>query len=115
MEQLNRVELIGTVGNSNIVNVSDASLCKCQLATAFIYKAKDGSCVIENTWHSLVIYSSDKISVNTLKKITSGTKLHVIGRLRNTRYADAEGKDACVVDVIVKELEIINKAIDYEG
>ena len=49
MEQLNKVELIGTVGTIRMTEVGEASSARLSLATNYAYRSKDGAAVIETT------------------------------------------------------------------
>ena len=46
MEQLNRIELRGNVGNIRLSNVGESQVARFSLATNFIYKGKEGDAVI---------------------------------------------------------------------
>ncbi len=49
MEQLNKIELRGNVGNIRIQTVGDNEVAHFSLATNYAYKGKDGTPVIETT------------------------------------------------------------------
>ena len=53
MEQLNRIELRGNVGNIKLQTVGDKLAARFTVATNYAYKDKDGSAVIETTWHNI--------------------------------------------------------------
>ena len=55
MEQLNRIEIRGHVGNVNVVAVGDAKVAHFSLATNYAYKGKDGTPVIETTCYQYKI------------------------------------------------------------
>ena len=53
MEQLNKIELRGNVGNIRVQAVGENEVANFSLATNFAYKSKDGTPVIETTWHNI--------------------------------------------------------------
>ena len=52
MEQLNRIELIGTIGQVRLTEVADTRLARFSVATNVAYRSKDGAAVIETTCYS---------------------------------------------------------------
>ena len=105
MEQLNRIELTGIVGN---VRLTDVSSCKCarlSLVTNFAYKAADGSVVVESTWHNISAFSSRQISC--LDKLEKGSKLHVVGRLVNRRYIGEDGTERQYCEIRANRMDLI--------
>lgn len=53
MEQLNRLEIRGNVGNVNILKVGETRVAHFSVATNFAYKGRNGEPVIETTWHNV--------------------------------------------------------------
>lgn len=64
MEQLNRIEIRGNVGNVNILKVGNTRVAHFSVATNFAYKDRNGEPVIETT-----CYSNRKIITSTLLKL----------------------------------------------
>ena len=54
MEQLNRIELRGTVGSIRLQTFSDNMVARLTLATNFAYKDKEGAATIDTSWHSIL-------------------------------------------------------------
>ena len=107
MEQLNRVELRGIVGNVRVQQYGDDKMARISLATNYGYKGTDGRPVIETTWHNVIAWEGRNIQ--DVDMIEKGTKLHVIGRIRYQKYTDSEGVDRVAVDIIASEVEIIHE------
>ena len=55
MEQLNRIELRGNVGNVRVSDVGGSKVARFSLATNFIYKGKDNEGVVETTCYQYKI------------------------------------------------------------
>lgn len=60
MEQLNRIEIRGNVGNVNILKVGDARVAHFSVATNFAYKGRNGEPNIETTWHNVTAWEGNK-------------------------------------------------------
>lgn len=105
MEQLNKVELKGIVGyvRSHIVNGRIS--VDFTLATEYCYRDKAGNSIIDVTWHRVCAFENDRCQ--HLDRITSGSNLHVLGRLRTRRYIDNEGNERQSVDIIASEVYIL--------
>lgn len=106
MEQLNKVELRGTIGSVRTSNVGGKIVSNFSIATNYIYKAVDGTAIIETTWTNCTAFESDRVSC--LDKLERGAKVSLSGRLRNQRYTGSDGTDRTQTDVLVKELHILD-------
>lgn len=104
MEQLNKVEIRGIVGNARTQSVGDSSVTRFSVATDYVYKSKDGTHVVETTWHNCTAWSDKAPDANKLER---GKGVHLTGRLRMQRYVDANGNDRTTTEVLVQSLEIL--------
>ncbi len=102
MEQLNRIELRGNVGNVRLTNVGDSRVARFSLATNFIYKGKEGDAVIETTWHNVVAWDSK--GMPDLHKIEKGVPLYVCGRLRTSKFTGSDGTEKQVYEVVANKI-----------
>ena len=73
MEQLNRIELRGNVGNIRISAAGSGQVARMSLATNFMYKNRDGEAVVETTWHNIVAWSGK--GMPDFNRIGKGTPL----------------------------------------
>ena len=104
MEQLNRIELRGIVGNARTQNVGEQSVTRFSVATDYLYKAKDGTPVVETTWHNCTAWSSTAPDADKLER---GKGVHLMGRLHLQRFVDANGIDRTITEVLVQSLKIL--------
>ena len=111
LQQLNKVELIGICGNIRIQEFNGKKVARLTLATNYAYKSQ-GEVIIETTWHQISAWESSK--VKNLESITKGTKLHIVGRLKNQRHTSADGTDHSSVEIIASSLEILEKNLSME-
>lgn len=108
MEQMNRLEIKGVVGNIKVTPFGNTSVARLSVATDYCFKTKDGSAVIETTWHSVSAWQGSN-DIESFDKIQRGTHVHIIGRLRQQRYTDAQGVDRSVYEVVATKLEVMSE------
>lgn len=114
MEQINKIELLGTVGSVRLQNVADKRMAKFTMVTNRAYKNKEGAPVIETQWHNVTAFEGR--NVHDLDRIEKGRAVHVWGRLQVQHYTGLDGTDRTAVDVICNRLDLIRQGeeIQYE-
>ena len=114
MEQLNKIELRGVVGSVRLQTYEDSRMARINLATNYAYKDREGTAVIDTTWHNVVAWEGRNIQ--GLERINKGTKLYVCGRLRYQKYIGVDGVDRIATDVLANRLAIIEdpEPMQYE-
>ncbi len=114
MEQLNKIELRGVVGNVRFQTYDENRMAQISLATNFAYKDRDGTAVIDTSWHHIVAWEGRNIQ--HLEKIAKGTRLHVLGRVRYRNYTGMDGVDRVATDILANRLTILNdeEPMQYE-
>lgn len=90
MEHLNKVQLRGVVGNINLQELSGKRVCRFTLATDRAYKDAMGEPRIDTTWHTINAWEGSK-NIPDLELIKKGSKVEVLGRIRNTKAENADG------------------------
>ena len=105
MVQLNRAVIRGIVGNVRLTTVGDTKVARMTVATNYVYKAKDGSCIIETQWHNVVLFEGR--GINGLEEISRGDKVHIEGRIRNQRYTGADGVERTCTEILAQKFERI--------
>jgi len=104
MENLNRIELKGTVGTVKTYDVGDAKVARFSLATCYTFNNRQGGPVVEVTWHNVSAWQSNSIS---LEGLAQGAQVHVIGRIRTQRYTAADGSERTIYEVLANKLEVL--------
>lgn len=107
MEQLNRIELRGNVGNVRISDVGENQVARFSLATNFMYKGKDGEGVVETTWHNIVAWSGK--GMPDFRQIVKGAPVYVCGRLRSSRFTGSDGTEKTVYEIIAYKVDILGQ------
>lgn len=104
MEFVNRVHLTGIIGQVRVSKIGGTQYARVSLSTQYAFK-KDGSLLIESTWHSLTIFQSEKTC--DLSLLEKGKALKVVGRIRNQRYTGSDGSEHYLIEIIVSECSLI--------
>ena len=106
MEQLNKIELRGIVGSIRRQTFNDSSVANFTMVTNYAYKDRDGTPVIESTWHNVTAWEGRDIQ--NVEKIEKGSKIYVTGRLRNHQYTGSDGIDRTSTEVMAKRILLID-------
>lgn len=105
MEQLNKVELIGTVGSVYVKDFGNTRCVNFSVATNHCFKDREGCPVIETTWHRVIARESQ--DTTDAFKLEKGSQVHVLGRPRIQRYTGADGVERQTVEIIAKSVTVI--------
>lgn len=103
MENLNHVHLKGTIGVCKIHEINGTKLAIFSVVTNYVFADKNGCTTIESTWHSCKAYEGKDVSLENLEK-DAMVELH--GRLRNSRYTDADGTERIATEILINSLII---------
>ncbi|MBR4757484.1 MAG: single-stranded DNA-binding protein [Bacteroidaceae bacterium] len=107
METLNRVELVGMVGNVRHTPVGATSHAyNFSVATDYAYHGADGTPVIETTWHNCYYMSRDED-----ERIKRGATLRIHGRIQSQKYIRFDGKEVESYRILVNRILPIKKTI----
>ena len=105
MEQLNRVELRGTVGSVYVKDFGNTRCVNFSVATNYCFKDREGCPVIETTWHRVIAWDSpDNADAFKLRR---GDYVHIIGRIRMQRYTGVDGMERSTVEVVAGKVEAV--------
>ena len=112
MEQINRIELLGIVGNVRLQYINDRQMAKFTVVTNRAYKNKEGAPVIETQWHNVTAFEGKHIQ--DLDLLSKGCAVHLWGRLQIQRVTAEDGSDRTYVDVICSKLIHISDEEDVQ-
>jgi len=105
MEQLNRIEIRGIIGSVFVKDFGNTKVANISVATDYGYITKDGSSVIETTWHYVTAWEGRDIQ--NLDQLKKGSFVHVLGRLRNRKYTTPDGIERIVYDIVACKVEMV--------
>lgn len=106
---VNRVIIIGNLGNDPDVKYMPNGTCVASLSVATSEKWKDKNTGQEQTkteWHKIKIFGKlGEIAGQYLKK---GSKAYFEGSLRTNKWTDKDGVDRYTTEIIVKEMQMLD-------
>jgi single stranded DNA-binding protein len=102
---LNKIMLIGCLGDNPKINVTNGLMLYFSLATSFLSK---GNKYI--TWHNILIYG--KLAEIMKDKLFKGQKIYIEGEIRYNKKDDNINK---FVHVFTKKISILKKKIDHKN
>lgn len=108
MEFLNKIEIAGVVGRSNLTPCGPTTVCNFSVMTEYCYKGNDGGVVVDTLWLSVTAYGP-KPGWPDFGKIQKGSKVYVHGRLRAKRYCDEQGIDRTCYEVVAQDLKLVEE------
>lgn len=106
VEQVNRIEILGMVGACRV----DEYAARFTVATNYCYLLRDGSPVVETTWHNVSAFL--KGAGMGIKK---GDYVRVVGRLRNLYYTASDGRERFSNEIVASSVEIIDGPCVAQG
>lgn len=105
MQFINRVELVGIVGSIRKRSVSGRIAVSLSVATEYCFTDRNGSPIIETTWHSVSAF--DGPGIPDLEKLEKGSKVRVSGRIRTSRITTPSGEQMVITEVLAKSITLI--------
>ncbi len=106
---VNKVILIGNVGNDPKVRYIDNGVCTAQLSLATStpgYTLQNGTIVPERTeWHDVYLWR--RLAEVAERYVHKGDKLYVEGELRYRSYTDKKGITHKVVEIWATNMEML--------
>lgn len=100
MEQINKIELQGMVGNVRRQEVGGTEVMRFSLKTDHVIKSK-GEPRVETEWHSCIAWKSKD---NDLDRIEKGKPAHITGRMHYQYYVNSDGLDKFSPEVWVTRI-----------
>lgn len=99
MASLNKVILIGNVGNDPDVRYFDGGgvVAKFSVATNEKYNNRAGETVEQTEWFRVEVWNDQAKTIE--KYVRKGQQIYVEGRLRTETYTDREGKERFALNV----------------
>lgn len=115
MAHLNKVQLIGNVGNDPEIRYLDSNpnqqgqnkVASFRLATTERYKDRNGQIQSKTEWHNIVIWNGKATVVE--KFVHKGSNIYVEGKLTTRQWTDQQGNKRYTTEVAVENLQLLDK------
>ena len=89
MESVNRIEILGNVGNIRIQEAGESRAIHLSVVTNRVARNKNGENYVEATWHYVEAWEN-QANIADFSTITKGCWVRVIGRITNNKYTGSE-------------------------
>lgn len=114
MPGLNKVMLIGNLGQDPAMRwmESGQAMCTLSVATSERYKDKSGQPVERTEWHRVVLWR--ELAEIAERHLTKGQKVYIEGRLRTRSWQDADGREHRSTEVVADRMEMLSPKASRE-
>lgn len=112
---LNKVMLIGRLGQNPEMRYSQSQMAICTLNLATNRRAKDasGNWVDQTEWHRVVTFGS--MAENCNKFLQKGRQVYVEGRMQTRKWQDKNGIDRYTTEVVAENVTFLGNKNDMHG
>ncbi|OYU92972.1 MAG: single-stranded DNA-binding protein [Bacteroidetes bacterium B1(2017)] len=109
MRGLNRVTLIGNLGQDPELRKLEGNIAvaKLTLATSESYKDENGQTHTHTEWHNIVLWRG--LAEMAEKYLKKGSLVCIEGKLRTRNYDDKNGEKRYVTEVIGENILMLDK------
>lgn len=110
MEHINRIEIQGNIGSVRVNEVNGSKVANFSVATEHIYKSREAGAVSETTWHHVVAWEGR--DTPPLERLSKGTPVNIVGRIRQNRYLSAEGVEKQIYEIFAGKVRILDESAE---
>ena len=101
MSSLNKVQLIGNLGNDPDI-LNDGKIAKFSLATSESWKDKaSGERKTKTEWHNIVVFNEGLVGV-VQQYVKKGSKIYVEGQLQTRKWEDKDGVTKYTTEIVLQ-------------
>lgn len=115
MEQLNKIIVRGTVGSNRFNLYDGVGNNRFSVVTNFAYRDREGVPQMDEFWHNVVAWEGRGVSLEDLKRITTGRIVQVEGRLRLNKFVNTEGVERQSNEIVASKLSIIEPEEEFSA
>ena len=113
MATLNKVQLIGNVGNEPEIRYLDSNpnqqgqnkVASFRLATTERYKDRNDQLQSKTEWHNIVVWNGKATIIE--KFVHKGSNLYVEGKLTTRQWTDQQGNKRYTTEIVADNIQIL--------
>ena len=115
MASLNKVLLIGNLGQDPEMTYTQGGTAKAQLsiATQEKWKDKDGEAKEKTEWHRVIVWG--KLAEICGQYLSKGRQVFIEGRLQTRQWEDREGNKKYTTEIIASGMQMLGSKRDGSG
>ena len=109
---INKVILVGNLGQDPEVRTTGGGtpVCNLRIATTHRRKDRDGNWQDQTEWHSVVLFGRN--AENAGRFLNKGRQVYVEGRLQTRKWQDRDGRDRWSTEVVGDEIKFLGSRGD---
>lgn len=107
MASVNKIILIGNLGNDPQIRVGDHVIANLSLGTSRKWRDKDGNAQQETEWHRICAFG--RLAEIISQYVRKGDPIYIEGRLRTRKYEDKQGVERWVTEIIAEQLQLLRQ------
>lgn len=107
---INRVTLVGNLGQDPELKTtpSGQNVCQLRLATTETYKDRDGQKQEATEWHTVVVWGNQAEACG--RHLAKGRQVYVEGKIKTRKWTDKEGKERFSTEVVASDVRFLGSA-----
>lgn len=107
MASLNRVHLIGNLGQDPELRYTpnQVAVCTLNIATTEYRTTQDGQREEQTTWHRVVVWN--KQAENCSKYLSKGRPVYVEGKLQTRQWDDKSGNRRYTTEIVAQNIQFL--------
>ena len=112
---LNKVQLIGNLGNDPDCKYTRTGNCitRISVATTNVYKDKEGNRKEDVQWHRVVFFG--KIAEIAGEYLRKGSSVYIEGSLKYDKFTGQDGVEKYTTDIVASELKMLGGKQEGQG
>ncbi len=112
---LNKVQLIGNLGNDPDCKYTQSGKCVTRIgvATTNVYKDKDGNRKEDVQWHRVVFFG--KVAEIAGEYLRKGSSVYIEGSLKYDKFTGQDGVEKYTTDIVASELKMLGGKQESQG
>ena len=114
MAHLNKVQLIGNVGNDPEIRYLDNNpqgqqnkVASFRMATTERYKDRNDQLQSRTEWHNIVVWNGKATVIE--KFVHKGSNIYVEGRLTTRQWTDQQGNKRYTTEISAENIQLLDK------
>lgn len=115
MRGINKVILVGNVGNDPDMKYTQGgmAICTISLATTSVRKDKEGNQQEQTQWHRVKLFG--KLGEIAGEYVKKGRQLYIEGSIRYDKFTGQDGVEKYITEIIADEMQMLGGGDRNEG
>ena len=115
MKSVNKVTLLGNLGQDPDYRVSQGGkgVCRLRVATTSSWKDKENQWHDDTEWHNVVLFGP--VAERAKEYLQKGSLVYLEGSLRTSKWQDKSGNDRYSTEVIARDFKNCSHAEERSG